>query len=308
MSDSLQANNQLLPDTITYIRQGAEASVPVEETSGPSGWQEYLDYVVKGVKEEGPYALLAIATLIFGWIIISQIVKRLNRVMEKRSVDASLRPFLRGIISIGMKIMLLISVASMVGIKTTSFVAILGAASFAVGLALQGSLGNFAGGVLILIFKPYKVGDFIEAQGHSGTVSEIQIFNTILLTLDNKTVIIPNGPLSNGDIVNYTKQEIRRVDLVVGIGYECDIKRAKEIAMEVLLSNDKVLKDPAPAVGVGELGDSSVNLNVRPYAHSDHYWDVYSEVLEEVKYAFDREGISIPFPQRDIHIVSGEAS
>jgi small conductance mechanosensitive channel len=190
----------------------------------------------------------------------------------------------------------------MVGIATTSFVAILGAAGLAIGLALQGSLANFAGGVLILLFKPFKVGDYIEAQGYSGTVNEIQIFNTILKSLDNKTIIIPNGNLSNDCITNYSTEPLRRVDFVFGIGYEDDIKKAKEVLLTIIKSDSRVLKEPEPFVSIGELGDSSVNFTVRVWCNKEAYWDVYFDMFEKVKLEFDKQGISIPFPQRDVHL------
>jgi small conductance mechanosensitive channel len=189
----------------------------------------------------------------------------------------------------------------MIGVETTSFVAILAAAGFAIGLALQGSLGNFAGGVLILLFKPFKVGDFIEAQGETGSVKKIQIFNTILTTGDNKTIIIPNGPLSNGNITNYSTQDTRRVDMVFGIGYDDDIKKAKTILEKMIKSEKRAIRLEDSLVAVGELADSSVNFKVRVWVNSGDYWGVYHDFHENVKLTFDKEGISIPYPQMDIH-------
>lgn len=223
--------------------------------------------------------------------------------MSKKDTDPSLVSFLTSLVSIGLKALLLISVAEMVGIQTTSFIAILGAAGLAVGLALQGTLANFAGGVLILLFKPYKVGHLIEAQGHTGWVKEIQIFVSILTTPDNKTVIIPNGAISNGNITNYSTLGQIRVDLVMGISYESDIRKAKSILLDVMQKHPKVLKDPAPFVGVVELGDSSVNLAVRPHSTPEDYWTVYFDIYEEGKIALDESGITIPFPQVDVHMI-----
>ena len=180
--------------------------------------------------------------------------------------------------------------------------AVLGAAGLSVGLALQGTLSNFAGGVMILLFKPFKVGDLIESQGHKGTVKEIHIFVTILLTFDNKTVILPNSAVSNNDIVNYTTQGILRVDMKFGISYDSNIKDAKDVLMNIVKSHPKVLKEPAPFIGVSELADSSVNLVVRPYAKIQDYWEVYFHVVEEGKLALDKAGITIPFPQMDVHL------
>jgi small conductance mechanosensitive channel len=196
----------------------------------------------------------------------------------------------------------------MVGIATTSFVAVLGAAGLAVGLALQGSLANFAGGVLILIFKPYNVGDLVEAQGHLGVVKEVQIFNTILLTPDNKRVIIPNGAVSNGSIVNYSAEGLLRVDLVIGIAYESDIPKAKEVLSKVMSDHQLVLAEPQSTVAVSELADSSVNLVVRPWCKASDYWQVYFDITEQAKVNLEDNGITIPFPQRDVHLFEQKAA
>ena len=183
-----------------------------------------------------------------------------------------------------------------------SFVAIIGAAGLAVGLALQGTLQNFAGGVIILILRPFKVGDYIEGSGHAGTIKEIQIFNTVMLTPDNKKIIIPNGGLSNASITNYSAQPTRRVDMVFGIGYDDDIKKAKELLETIVTGDERVLKDPIHQIAVSELADSSVNFVVRPWVNAADYWDVYFDMHEKIKLEFDKAGISIPFPQRDVHI------
>jgi small conductance mechanosensitive channel len=222
--------------------------------------------------------------------------------MEKTKADKTLIPFITNLISWILKVLLFISVASMIGIATTSFIAVLGAAGLAIGLALQGSLANFAGGVLILIFKPYNVGELVEAQGHLGVVKEVQIFNTILLTPDNKRVIIPNGAVSNGSIVNYSAEGILRVDLVIGIAYESDIPKAKEVLHKAMADNELVLQDPAPNVAVSALADSSVNFVVRPWCKAADYWQVYFEITEAAKVGLEASGISIPFPQRDVHL------
>jgi small conductance mechanosensitive channel len=189
---------------------------------------------------------------------------------------------------------------SKLGVETTSFAAIIASAGLAIGLALQGSLGNFAGGVLIMIFKPFKIGDLIEAQGEIGVVKEIEIFTTKLIGLSNKVIIIPNGSLSNGNIINYSQQGTRRVDLTIGVSYEADIKQTKEVLLNILTSHPKVLKDPAPNVTVSELADSSVNFAVRPWSKTEHYWDVYFEVTEAVKLELDKAGIDIPYPHQVI--------
>lgn len=251
----------------------------------------------------GPKLLLALLTLIIGMFIINKFVKFMKRTMTKREVDPSLVPFAASLANVVFKAMLLISVASMLGIQTTSFVAILGAAGLAVGLALQGSLANFAGGVLILLFKPFKVGDVIDAQGFLGSVTGIQIFNTILNTPDNKKIIIPNGALSSGPITNFSAEDLRRVDFVFGIGYGDDLKKAKETLAKIVAAESRILNEPAePFIAVKELGDSSVNFVVRVWAKSADYWGIYFDMQESVKLTFDKEGISIPFPQTDVHL------
>jgi small conductance mechanosensitive channel len=198
--------------------------------------------------------------------------------------------------------MLIISVVDIVGVKTTSFVAVLGALGLAVGLALQGSLANFAGGVLIMIFKPYQVGDYIEAQGHAGTVKSVQIFNTVLTTPDNVRIIIPNGATSSGSIKNYSAEETRRVDMDYGISYEDDPQKARKILLEMAESDERILAEPAPFVAVKALADSSVNLVVRVWCKKEDYWGIFFDWQAEVKARFDREKISIPFPQMDVHM------
>jgi len=248
----------------------------------------------------GPKLILAIVTLIVGlWIIKRLVGAAKSRFTEK---DPTLGQFVSGLASVLLKTMLLIAVASMIGIETTSFIAVLGAAGLAVGLALQGSLSNFAGGVLILMFKPFKVGDLIEAQGFIATVKEIQIFNTILKTADNRIVIIPNGSLSNGSLVNINQEATRRVDLVFGIGYDDDIDKARGVIDELAQKDSRVLKDPAHMIVITALADSSVNFSVRLWVKTEDFWGVYWDMQEAVKKAFDQNGVSIPFPQRDVHM------
>ena len=253
--------------------------------------------------EYAPKLALAIVTLLIGLWIISMVCKVIRLSMEHSKVDPTLIPFMTSLASWILKVLLFISVASMIGIATTSFVAVLGAAGLAIGLALQGSLANFAGGVLIMVFKSYKVGDLIESQGHLGVVKEVQIFNTILIAPQSKRVIIPNGATSNDSIINYTVEGKIRVDLTIGVSYNADIDQTKAVLMDVLLANDKVMQTPAPFVGVLEMGDSSVNFAVRPHCDPKDYWDVFFSVNEELKKALDRNAISIPFPQRDVHLI-----
>ncbi|MBZ2169283.1 mechanosensitive ion channel family protein [Marinobacter sp. F4216] len=265
---------------------------------------EWMDQAVRMVMAYAPKVLLAIVTLIIGLWIINRFVAILDTKLSNK--DPSLNKFLCGLVSAILKVLLLISVASMVGIATTSFVAIVGAAGLAVGLALQGSLANFAGGVLILIFKPFKVGDVIDAQGYVGTVREISILYTIMDTFDNRRVIVPNGQLANSSLTNNSAYETRRCDLTFGIGYGDDIDAAKAIIQRLIDQDERALKEPEPVIVVGGLGESSVDLTVRVWTKSADLWPFYWSMQESVKKTFDAEGIRIPFPQRDVHLFKTE--
>ncbi len=249
-----------------------------------------------------PKLILAVVVLVVGFWLIKRVTGLLETALGKKDVEVTLRRFLGNLTGVLLKALLLISAASMVGIQTTSFIAIVGAAGLAVGLALQGSLSNFAGGVLLLLFKPYRVGDFIEIQGYSGTVHTIQMFTTVLKTGDNKTVFIPNGPVANGSIVNYSLEATRRVDMVFGIGYDDDIDTARDILQRLIDAESRVLSDPASVILLSELADSSVNFTLRLWVNSADYWGVYFDFQEAVKKAFDQGGISIPYPQRDVYL------
>ncbi|MEZ5069513.1 MAG: mechanosensitive ion channel [Bacteroidales bacterium] len=264
--------------------------------------QDILNMVYTKVAEYGMEFLTAILVLVLGLFAIKWITKGLVRMMKRANVSESLVPFLRTMANILLKAMLIIAVMDMVGIEMTSFIAVLGAAGLAVGLALQGTLQNFAGGVMILLFKPYKVGDFIEAQGYMGTVKEIQIFTTVLLTPDNRKVIIPNSPLATNSLINYSAMETRRIDFSFGIGYGDDIDLAKKILLDMAEADERILKDNGPQVMVEALADSSVNLKLRVWLNSSDYWDVFFEYTEAAKKKFDAAGINIPFPQRDVHV------
>ena len=264
--------------------------------------ENILNFIYELAIKYGLKLLLAIIVLIVGLWLVKIFVNAINRLMDKKNTDASLRPFLKSLISSILKILVVISVMSIVGIPMTSFIAILAAAGFAIGMALSGTLQNFAGGVMILIFKPFKVGDFIDAQGFMGTVSEIQIFNTILKTPDNKTIIIPNGGLSTGAMTNFSTEPKRRVDFSFGIGYNDDIDKAKSVIEGLISTDSRIHKDPAPFIAVSELADSSVNFVVRVWADAGDYWGIHFDLIENVKKAFDKEGISIPFPQTDVHV------
>ncbi|WP_166962887.1 mechanosensitive ion channel family protein [Yeosuana marina] len=246
----------------------------------------------------GPKLIAAILIWIIGSWFIKMILKGFKKAMKKRDYDISLEKFLTNLLSWALKIVLIVVVLGTVGIETTSFAAILASAGLAIGLALQGSLGNFAGGVLIMIFKPIKIGDYIEAQGQSGTVKEIGIFTTKLNTPDNKEIIIPNGALSNGNITNYSVEDTRRVDLTFGVGYDSDIKKTKEVILSVIDSHPLILKDPAAAVNVSELADSSINFFTRVWVKKEDYWAVKFDVIEQTKEALDAAGIEIPYPHQ----------
>lgn len=246
--------------------------------------------------------LVAVAVLVIGFWIIKKLVKRINKVLEKREMDQSLRTFLSSLTSVGLKALIVVSAISQLGIEMTSFVAILGAAGLAVGMAFSGTLSNFAGGVMLLVFKPFKVGDLIAVQGEEGIVDEVLIFNTILKTLDNKVIILANGAVANGTIVNYTKADKRRVDWSFGIAYGDDLKVAKELLAKFVAEDSRVLHDDANLVALGELGDSSVNITVRAWCKTADYWGVFFDMNERVYKEFDAAGLSIPFPQVDVHM------
>lgn len=272
------------------------------ENVGNFDFQSLWEKIIELATTYGIKLLLAIVVLFIGLRIVKSLTKGLVRLLKKSGVSESLIPFLKSLASVGLKIMVFVSVLGMVGVEMTSFIAVLGAAGLAVGLSLQGTLQNFAGGVIILLFKPYKVGDYIDTQGYAGTVKEIQIFTTVLNTPDNKTIIIPNSPIATGSLINYSAQTSRRVDFSFGIGYDDDIEKARKILFNIVEEHDKVKKDPAPFVRVSELGDSSVNFAVRVWVEAGDYWDVFFDVTEQVKKDFDKEGVSIPYPQSDVHV------
>ena len=271
------------------------------ETTMEKGSQ-WIQTIVDLTKDYGPKLIGAILVLIFGFWIIKGIMKGITKSMDKREVDPSLKPFLKSMIGILLKTLLIISVMGMVGIQMTSFIAILGAAGLAVGMALSGALQNFAGGVMILAFKPFKVGDFIEAQGYTGVVNEIQIFNTFLKTPDNKIVIIPNGGLSTGSMVNYSKEPTRRVDWTFGIAYGDDLENARKALNEIINTDSRILKDPEPFIALSALADSSVNIVVRVWVNAADYWGVFFDMNENVYQTFGKHKLNFPFPQMDVHL------
>lgn len=265
-------------------------------------FNKYLDKLIEITVEYGMKILGAAVVLIVGLWLVRILSRTISRTMEKRNIDPSLQPFLKSLISAILKVLLAITVMSMLGIEMTSFVAILGAAGLAVGLALSGTLQNFAGGVMILILKPFKVGDLIEAKGFTGTVKEIQIFHTILNTVDNKMVIIPNNGLATDAIINYTGEEIRRVDFKFGISYGENLDKAKAVILDIVSNDKRILQEPPPFARLGEMADSSLNLTTRLWVKTEDYWDVFFDMNEKVYEAFQKNGITIPFPQMDVHL------
>ncbi|WP_318309557.1 mechanosensitive ion channel family protein [Flagellimonas crocea] len=264
-------------------------------------YQEYADHAIEWVVGIVPNIVTAIVIFFVGLWVITFINKMVRRFFKKKDYDETLESFLQSFISITLKALLFVLVITQLGVKTSSLVAIVGAAGLAIGLALQGSLANFAGGVLILIFKPFKVGDWISAQGVDGSVKEISIFNTKLSTFGNQIAIIPNGQLSNGNIINYNMENTRRDKIDVGIGYGSNIKEAKDILLQICADNPSINTEPAPEVYVGALADSSVNLTLRFWANNDVFWPAHFYVIEQTKLRFDAAGIEIPFPQRVMH-------
>jgi len=270
-----------------------------------SNFERYSEHVKKLILLYGPRIIVGFVALTIGSWLISLVVRALNRLMLAREIDPTLRPFLKSLLSVSLKVMLLLSVASQIGIQTTSFVAALGAAGLAVGLALQGSLANFAGGVLILFFKPFKAGDYIGAQTYEGKVTEIQILYTTLTTADNKKVVIPNGLLSNNSVVNFSANDTRRVDLKINVDTGSDLAKAKKIIEKVVASNVLILEDPAPIIGVHDLTDSAMTFVCWVWVKKDDYLAVKHGIQESVKIAFDQEGIKLPSAMTIIQMGDG---
>jgi small conductance mechanosensitive channel len=261
-----------------------------------------LDWILEKLIEYGTSLLFAIAVLVIGFWIVKRINKLVDFTFEKKDFDPSLETFLASAIAISLRILVIITALSQLGIEMTSFVALLGAAGLAIGMAFSGTLSNLAGGVMILFFKPYKVGDFIEAQGEKGTVKELRIFNTILITLDNKTVIIPNGPLANGNMINYSTQTKRRVDFTVGIAYGDDYDTAKNTLLEFVKEDPRILDEEDNFIGLDKLADSSVNLTLRVWCKTEDFRAVYFNMNERIYKEFGSKGLNIPFPQMDVHV------
>lgn len=245
---------------------------------------------------------MAVVIFIIGRIVVAIVVSLLGKILKKTGMDHMLVEFISSIVKAGLMLFIIIASLNQLGVDTTSLIALLGAAGLAVGLALQGSLQNFAAGLMLLIFRPFKAGDFIEAAGTSGVVETISIFTTIMRTGDNREIIVPNGKIFGDNITNYSARDTRRIDMIVGIGYDSDLKKARDLLEQLVRADERILKDPAPQIAVSELADSSVNFVVRPWVKSADYWAVKFDFTEKVKLAFDENGISIPFPQMDVHL------
>lgn len=265
-----------------------------------------MDSLIGGIQEAGasygPSLIGAALVLIIGWLVVRMLTGLVRRLMNRSGVDETLTGFTCNLAYIGLMALVVVSALGQLGVETTSFAAILAAAGLAIGFALQGSLSNFAAGVMLIIFRPFKAGDFVEAGGAAGIVEEVQVFATRIRTGDNKEVTVPNGAITGGTIVNYSAKDTRRVDLVFGIGYDDDLARAKGVLQRIVDADERILRDPAPTIAVGELADSSVNFIVRPWVKGPDYWAVYWDLTERIKLEFDAQDISIPFPQNDVHL------
>lgn len=266
----------------------------------------YIDMGINFAMTYGLKIIGAVLIFVIGVWIAKRIQKLLVAVMKKKKVDDTLQTFLENLVYILLMIVIVLAALSALGVETTSFIAILGAAGLAIGLALQGTLGNVGSGVILISFRPFKAGDFVTAGGETGTIGSITLFATTLLTPDNKVITIPNSTIAGGNITNFSAKETRRLSLVFSIGYGDDLKLAKSVLQEIITSDPRVLSDPAPFVGVLELGESSVDFAFRPWVKSEDYWDVHFDMQEKVKLTFDEKGISIPFPQMDIHLNKSE--
>ena len=279
--------------------------IPTTETSAID-FEAIIQSCIEVVSTYGLQILAALAIFIIGRIVATLLTKALRATMEKRKVEPSLVGFAASLTHAALLVFVVLAALGKLGVQTTSFVAVIGAAGLAIGLALQGSLSNFAAGVLILIFKPYKVGDYVAAGGGEGVIHEIGIFTTTLITLDNKTQILPNAIATGGMIDNFSKQGTRRLDLVAGVSYNEDIRHVKKVLQEILDNEPRILPEPKPTIGLMEMGDSSINFAFRPWVKVEDYWDLFFELQERIKIRFDEEKISIPFPQRDVHLFKAD--
>ena len=265
--------------------------------------EQLLEKLIDWGSTFGIKLIAAIAIFIIGRMIAKGISKMIKKVMDKKNVDNTISSFASSLTFSALFIFVILAALSQVGIQTTSFMAIIGAAGLAIGLALQGSLSNFAAGFLIILFRPFKLGDYVDAGGVSGSITKISIFTTEINTVDNKRIIVPNAQIMNGTITNYTAEKTRRVDLTFGVGYEADISKVKDILNKIIKEHKLVLKDPEPFVRLGNLGDSSIDFTVRVWSKTEDYWTVHFDLIESAKEEFDKANISIPYPQMDVHMI-----
>jgi small conductance mechanosensitive channel len=269
-------------------------------------WNNLLEIVRTQGVELAINVATAIAIFYIGKFVVGMMVRGMRKVMQKQEVDKTLETFVSNLVRMVLMVIVVVAAIGALGIETTSFIAIFGAAGLAVGLALQGSLSNFAAGVLIVLFRPYRVGDFIEGAGIAGVVEQVQILTTVLRTGDNKRIIVPNGQIMDSIITNYSANETRRVDMVVGVSYDDDLDKVRSVLEELVAADDRILDDPAVTIAVSELADSSVNFVVRPWVKTADYWGVMFDMTEAIKKRFDKEGISFPFPQQDVHLYKAD--
>ncbi|WP_133014492.1 mechanosensitive ion channel family protein [Clostridium cuniculi] len=268
--------------------------------------EQFLNKIINWATTEGIKLIIGLILLWIGWKLAKKVVNIMSKTLEKRNVDATVSSFLDTFVEVVLKGIVIYIFLDYVGIKTTGIAALVASAGVAIGLALQGSLSNFAGGVIILLIRPFNVGDYIEGSGHSGTIERIGMFYTHMTTVDNKLILVPNGNLANGSIVNYSAKELRRVDLTFGVGYEQDVLKVKRVLSNIVEAHELILKDPEPFIALSAHGDSAVNFVVRAWVNNSDYWKVHFDLLEAVKVKFDEEEISIPYPQMDLHIKNNE--
>lgn len=283
------------------IEGAAEQTAEIVKNVQNVNLEQVIQQVITFCVDAGKSILLAAVIFIAGRFLISVINRLVAQMMERRKIDATIQSFLRSFINILLTILLLISVVSALGVNTTSFAALLASAGVAVGMALSGNLQNLAGGLIILLFKPYKVGDYVDAQGVSGTVKEIQIFHTVLVTPDNKIIYVPNGSLSSGSVTNYSLSQLRRVDWTVGVEYGTEIEKVRQTVLDLIKKDSRILTDPAPFIALSALADSSVNITIRVWVKNEDYWGVFFDMNQNIYEVFNREGISFPFPQVTVH-------
>ena len=283
------------------IEGAAEQTAEIVKNVQNVNLEQVIQQVITFCVDAGKSILLAAVIFIAGRFLISVINRLVAQMMERRKIDATIQSFLRSFINILLTILLLISVVSALGVNTTSFAALLASAGVAVGMALSGNLQNLAGGLIILLFKPYKVGDYVDAQGVSGTVKEIQIFHTVLVTPDNKIIYVPNGSLSSGSVTNYSLSQLRRVDWTVGVEYGTEIEKVRQTVLDLIKKDGRILTEPAPFIALSALADSSVNITIRVWVKNEDYWGVFFDMNQNIYEVFNREGISFPFPQVTVH-------